>query len=58
MVGFVRCADKLSLWGGHCFSWGIMILILGISYEVFMRYALNAPTAWASPLRRSAAQAE
>ena len=24
-----------------------MILILGISYEVFMRYALHAPTGWA-----------
>ena len=24
-----------------------MILILGISYEVFMRYVLRAPTGWA-----------
>jgi TRAP-type mannitol/chloroaromatic compound transport system permease small subunit len=47
MVGFIRLADKLSLWVGHCFSWCIMILILGVSYEVFVRYALNAPTAWA-----------
>jgi TRAP-type mannitol/chloroaromatic compound transport system permease small subunit len=47
MVGFIRIADKLSLWVGHCFSWCIMILILGISYEVFVRYALRAPTAWA-----------
>jgi TRAP-type mannitol/chloroaromatic compound transport system permease small subunit len=47
MVGFIRIADKLSLWVGHCFSWCIMILILGISYEVFVRYALHAPTGWA-----------
>jgi TRAP-type mannitol/chloroaromatic compound transport system permease small subunit len=47
MVGFIRVADKLSLWVGHCFSWCIMILILGISYEVFVRYVLRAPTAWA-----------
>jgi TRAP-type mannitol/chloroaromatic compound transport system permease small subunit len=47
MVGFIRLADKLSLWVGHCFSWCIMILILGVSYEVFVRYALNSPTAWA-----------
>ncbi len=47
MVGFIRLADKLSLWVGHCFSWCIMILILGVSYEVFVRYALHAPTAWA-----------
>jgi TRAP-type mannitol/chloroaromatic compound transport system permease small subunit len=47
MVGFIRLADKLSLWVGHCFSWCIMILILSISYEVLVRYALRAPTAWA-----------
>jgi TRAP-type mannitol/chloroaromatic compound transport system permease small subunit len=47
MVGFIRIADKLSLWVGHAFSWCIVILILGISYEVFVRYALRAPTAWA-----------
>jgi TRAP-type mannitol/chloroaromatic compound transport system permease small subunit len=47
MVGFIRVADKLSLWVGHCFSWCVMILILGISYEVFVRYALRAPTDWA-----------
>jgi TRAP-type mannitol/chloroaromatic compound transport system permease small subunit len=47
MVGFIRLADKLSLWVGHCFSWCIMILILGVSYEVFVRYALHAPTTWA-----------
>ena len=47
MTGYIRFADKLSLWVGHCFSWCIMILILGISYEVFMRYALRAPTGWA-----------
>jgi len=47
MAAFIRIADKLSLWVGHCFSWCIMILILGISYEVFMRYALRAPTGWA-----------
>jgi TRAP-type mannitol/chloroaromatic compound transport system permease small subunit len=47
MVGFIRFADKLSLWVGHCFSWCIMILILGVSCEVFMRYLLHAPTGWA-----------
>jgi TRAP-type mannitol/chloroaromatic compound transport system permease small subunit len=47
MVGFIRFADKLSLWVGHCFSWCVMILIIGISYEVFMRYLLRAPTGWA-----------
>jgi TRAP-type mannitol/chloroaromatic compound transport system permease small subunit len=50
MVSFIRFADKMSLWIGHCFSWCIMILILGISYEVFMRYVLRAPTGWAFDL--------
>jgi TRAP-type mannitol/chloroaromatic compound transport system permease small subunit len=47
MAGYIRFADKLSLWVGHCFSWCVMILIVGISYEVFMRYVLRAPTGWA-----------
>jgi TRAP-type mannitol/chloroaromatic compound transport system permease small subunit len=46
VVGFVRFVDKLSLWVGHCFSWCIMILIFGMSYEVFVRYVLAAPTGW------------
>jgi TRAP-type mannitol/chloroaromatic compound transport system permease small subunit len=50
VVGFVRFVDKLSLWVGHCFSWCIMILIIGISYEVFVRYVLRAPTVWAFDL--------
>jgi TRAP-type mannitol/chloroaromatic compound transport system permease small subunit len=50
VVGFVRFVDKLSLWVGHAFSWCIMILIVGISYEVFVRYVLRAPTVWAFDL--------
>jgi TRAP-type mannitol/chloroaromatic compound transport system permease small subunit len=50
VVGFVRFVDKLSLWVGHCFSWCIMVLILAISYEVFVRYVLGAPTGWAFDL--------
>jgi TRAP-type mannitol/chloroaromatic compound transport system permease small subunit len=47
VVGFIRVVDKLSLWVGHCFSWCILILVFGMSYEVFVRYALRAPTVWA-----------
>ena len=32
---------------GHAFAWCIVILVLGVSYEVFVRYALNDPTSWA-----------
>jgi TRAP-type mannitol/chloroaromatic compound transport system permease small subunit len=39
--------DKLSKAVGHAFAWCIIILTVGTSYEVFMRYVLNRPTAWA-----------
>jgi TRAP-type mannitol/chloroaromatic compound transport system permease small subunit len=44
---FVRFVDQMSLWIGHSFGWCILILTFGISYEVFVRYALRAPTTWA-----------
>jgi TRAP-type mannitol/chloroaromatic compound transport system permease small subunit len=47
MSRFVRLVDRLSMWVGHAFAWCVLILTLGISYEVFVRYALRAPTAWA-----------
>ncbi|HSD43765.1 MAG TPA: TRAP transporter small permease subunit [Burkholderiales bacterium] len=39
--------DKVSTWVGHAFSWMIVGLTLLISWEVFSRYALDAPHAWA-----------
>lgn len=39
--------DKVSTWVGHAFSWFIVGLTLLISWEVFSRYALDAPHAWA-----------
>lgn len=39
--------DLLSMWVGKSFGWLILILTLGTSYEVFMRYLLRAPTTWA-----------
>ena len=39
--------DKLSTWVGQAFSWLILALTLLISWEVFSRYALSAPHAWA-----------
>ena len=39
--------DLLSRTVGHAFAWCLMILTLGTSYEVFVRYALNEPTSWA-----------
>ncbi|MCZ6479317.1 MAG: TRAP transporter small permease subunit [candidate division NC10 bacterium] len=39
--------NKLSMWIGHAFAWCILVLTFAISYEVFVRYALRDPTAWA-----------
>jgi TRAP-type mannitol/chloroaromatic compound transport system permease small subunit len=39
--------DKLSTWVGQAFSWLILALTLLISWEVFSRYALSNPHAWA-----------
>jgi TRAP-type mannitol/chloroaromatic compound transport system permease small subunit len=39
--------DMLSMWVGKSFGWLILVLTLGTSYEVFVRYALRAPTTWA-----------
>ncbi len=47
MSRFLYAIDSLSAWVGKAFAWCILALTLGISYEVFVRYALNAPTKWA-----------
>jgi len=39
--------DKASTFAGHFFSWSIVGLTLLISWEVFSRYVLNTPHAWA-----------
>ena len=39
--------DKLSTWVGHAFSFFIILLTLHVSWEVFSRYALDNPRAWA-----------
>jgi TRAP-type mannitol/chloroaromatic compound transport system permease small subunit len=39
--------DRMSTWLGQAFSWVIVALTLMITWEVFSRYALNSPHAWA-----------
>ena len=39
--------DQLSKTVGHVFAWCIVILMLGTSWEVFVRYAMDDPTSWA-----------
>lgn len=50
MVAYINFADRLSAWFGKAFAWAIMIMIVGITYEVFVRYLLRAPTSWAFDL--------
>ncbi|MBL0142965.1 MAG: TRAP transporter small permease subunit [Betaproteobacteria bacterium] len=39
--------DRFSMMVGHTFAWCILILTIGTSYEVFVRYVLRDPTSWA-----------
>ena len=39
--------DRVSTWVGQAFSWLIVVLTFFVSWEVFSRYALDAPHAWA-----------
>ena len=47
MTRFLFFIDSLSTWVGRAFAWLILVLTLGVSYEVFVRYVLRAPTTWA-----------
>jgi TRAP-type mannitol/chloroaromatic compound transport system permease small subunit len=47
MTRFLFFIDSLSTWVGKAFAWLILVLTLGVSYEVFVRYVLGAPTSWA-----------
>jgi TRAP-type mannitol/chloroaromatic compound transport system permease small subunit len=47
MRSYIWLADRISLWFGKAFAWAIMIMAFGMGYEVFVRYWLGRPTAWA-----------
>jgi TRAP-type mannitol/chloroaromatic compound transport system permease small subunit len=47
VIKFIHSIEGLSQWVGRAFGWCILILTLSVSYEVFVRYVLNAPTVWA-----------
>jgi TRAP-type mannitol/chloroaromatic compound transport system permease small subunit len=47
MNRLIYAIDRLSKTVGHVFAWCIIILMLGTSYEVFVRYVLDDPTSWA-----------
>ena len=47
MQRLLLMVDRLSTWLGQFFAWLIVALTLMISWEVFSRYVLDAPHAWA-----------
>ncbi len=47
MRNFLFFIDSLSTWMGKAFAWLILVLTLGVSYEVLVRYVFRAPTTWA-----------
>ena len=46
MLWFIKFADTLSAWFGKAFGWLIILMTLGMSYEVMVRYIFSAPTTW------------
>ena len=44
MEKYIYFFESLSIWIGRAFGWCILILTLSVTYEVFVRYVLNAPT--------------
>jgi TRAP-type mannitol/chloroaromatic compound transport system permease small subunit len=47
MIRYIQFADRLSEWFGKAFAWLIVVMAVGVGYEVFVRYVLNSPTSWA-----------
>jgi TRAP-type mannitol/chloroaromatic compound transport system permease small subunit len=47
MNRIIYAIDQFSKTIGHVFAWCIVILMLGTSWEVFVRYVLDDPTSWA-----------
>jgi TRAP-type mannitol/chloroaromatic compound transport system permease small subunit len=47
MQKLLLLVDKISTWVGHAFSFMIIGLTVQVTWEVFSRYALDNPHAWA-----------
>lgn len=47
MQRFILLIDSFTAWVGKAFAWCILLLAVGVAYEVFVRYALRDPTSWA-----------
>lgn len=47
MKRYLFLVDNISAWVGKLFGWTILLLVLIVAYDVFMRKVLSAPTRWA-----------
>ena len=47
MEKFILLIDTVTAWVGKAFAWCIMVMAVGIGYEVFVRYIMRDPTSWA-----------
>jgi TRAP-type mannitol/chloroaromatic compound transport system permease small subunit len=47
MKSVIHAIESFNIWIGRAFGWCILVLTFSVSYEVFVRYVLNAPTVWA-----------
>jgi TRAP-type mannitol/chloroaromatic compound transport system permease small subunit len=47
VLNLIYSIDKMSAWVGKAFAWCIMIMTIGITYEIFVRKLFRAPTPWA-----------
>lgn len=50
MRSFLFSIDKFSAWTGKAFAWCVLVMTLGVSYEIIVRKLFRAPTAWAFDL--------
>ncbi|MAF94706.1 MAG: TRAP transporter permease DctQ [Rhodospirillaceae bacterium] len=50
MDRFIFLVDSFTAWVGKAFAWMILLLAVGVAYEVFVRYVLRDPTSWAFDL--------
>lgn len=47
MIRIIHFIDRISIWTGKLASWLLLVLTAVVCYEVYMRYVLRQPTAWA-----------
>ena len=46
-LGVIRTIDSITQWTGYLFALSVIPLVIANVVEVFMRYVMDSPTAWA-----------